>query len=84
LAPKLDNLWKHGGMRKALIAILRICKTRKFYMKFFLVHAKNEHFYANVKKDTIANQIFCGAIAKLKEKCSSLLFVFTWCLKANL
>jgi len=37
-------------------------------MKKNLVHAKNERLYANVKKDTIVNQIFCGAIAKRKKK----------------
>jgi len=26
------------------------------------VHAKDEHFYANVNKDTIANQIFHSVI----------------------
>jgi hypothetical protein len=53
-------------------------------MKFFLVHAKNEHLYANVKKDMITNQIFCGAIAKREKNWSSLLCVFTWYLKASM
>jgi hypothetical protein len=68
LAPKLDNLWKHGGRREALVVILRVYKTRKIYMKKKLVHAKNERLYANGKKDTIVNQIFRGAIAKRKKK----------------
>jgi hypothetical protein len=59
---------EHGDRRKALVAILRVCKTRKNYMKNNLVHAKNERLYTNVKKDIVTNQIFRGAIAKRKKK----------------
>jgi len=27
LAPKLDNLWKHGGMSKILVIIPNVCKV---------------------------------------------------------
>lgn len=60
--PKLDNRWKHDGKRKALIVIPNVCKTRKFYMNKDFVHAKDEHLYANVNKDTIANQVFHSVI----------------------
>jgi ribosomal protein S26 len=53
----LNSLWKHkhSGRKKTLVAILGIYKVGKFYMKKYSIHAKNEHLYANVKKDTIAN-----------------------------
>jgi len=37
-------------------------------MKKNSVHAKNEHLYANVKKEITANQVFCGVIAKREKK----------------
>jgi hypothetical protein len=55
IALKLDNLWKHGGRKKALVAIPIVYKAREVHMKKYLVHAKNEHMYANVKEGTIAN-----------------------------
>jgi hypothetical protein len=37
-------------------------------MKKNLVHEKNEHLYANVKKNTISYKVFRGATAKRKNK----------------
>jgi hypothetical protein len=62
LTPKLDNHWKHNGKIKALIVIPNVYKIRKFYMNKDFVHAKDEHFYVNVNKDTIANQVFHNVI----------------------
>jgi hypothetical protein len=55
LALTLNNLWKHkhSARKKVVAAILGICKVREFYMRKYSIHAKNEHLYANVKKDTI-------------------------------
>jgi hypothetical protein len=64
----LDNLWKHGGRRKALVAIVGVCKVGELYMNKDLVHANNESMYANVKKNTIASQVFHGANAERKKK----------------
>jgi hypothetical protein len=53
LASKLDNLWKHGGRRKALATILGIYKFNdQFYMNKDFVHVKNEHLYVIAMKDT--------------------------------
>jgi hypothetical protein len=42
LAPKWDTLWKHGGRKEVLVALL-ICRVGKFYMnKNLCSHAKNE------------------------------------------
>ncbi len=30
--PKLDNLWKHSGRRKALATIRKVCKANEYYM----------------------------------------------------
>jgi hypothetical protein len=38
-------------------------------------HAKNEHFYANVKKDIIINLIFHGVVIKMKGEKAQLVFV---------
>jgi hypothetical protein len=40
------------------------------------VHAKDEHFYVNVNKDTIANQVFHNVITYGRKIQSILLFVF--------
>lgn len=42
LTLKLDNLLKHKGRKKAIIAIPCICKARELYMKMDSTHAKNE------------------------------------------
>jgi hypothetical protein len=42
---KLDNLWKHGGNRKALVAILGVFSVGEYYMNKELVHVKNETLY---------------------------------------
>jgi len=55
LAIKLDNLWKHGGRRKALATILGVHKINdQFYMNKDFVHVKNEHLYVIAMKDTFA------------------------------
>jgi len=33
LAPKLDNLWKHTGKRKALTTIPRVCNVGGYMIK---------------------------------------------------
>jgi hypothetical protein len=62
LAPKLDNLWKHNGRRKALGTISKVFKVGEYYMNKDFVHAKSEHLYCSIRKDTIANQICHVAI----------------------
>jgi hypothetical protein len=83
---KLNSLWKHkhSGRKQTLIAILGIYKVGEFYMKKYSIHAKNEHLYPNVKKNTIANWVFCDVATKRKNNWSSVLFVFTWYLRTNL
>jgi hypothetical protein len=53
-APKLDNLLKHKGRKKAIIAIPCICKAWEFYMKKDSTHAKKRNSYVIVKRDIIA------------------------------
>ncbi len=84
LAPKLVNFWKHNGRRKALVVILGVYKVGKFYMKKNSVHAKNEHLYANVKKEIIANQVFCGVIAKREKNLCSFVVCFHMVSKGRL
>jgi hypothetical protein len=55
LTLKLDSLWKHDNKKKALIAILNVYKVGEFYMNKNFDPTKNEHLYANVKKDIIVN-----------------------------
>jgi hypothetical protein len=74
-APKLDNLWKHSGKRKALATIPRVCKADEYHMNKDFVHAKNEHLYCLVRKDTIANQI-CHVIVSEKKK--KLVQFYVW------
>jgi len=62
LAPKLDNLWKHNGKRKALGTISRVFKVGEYDMNKDSVHVKSERLYCSIKKDTIANQICHVAI----------------------
>jgi len=62
LALKLDNLWKHGGRKKTLISIPIVYKARKIHMRKNLVHAKNEHMYANVKKGTMSQPHFEASV----------------------
>jgi len=63
VAFNLDSLWKHGGRKKAIVAIPSGCKIEKFYMNKKIVHAKNEHLYTIVRKDNIINcQFFRGVI----------------------
>ncbi len=68
LAPKFDNLWKHSGRRKALATISKVFKAGEFYMNKDFVHAKSEHLYYSIRKDTIANQIYHVAIGWRKKK----------------
>jgi hypothetical protein len=42
---KLDNLWKHGGNRKALVAILGVFCVGEYYMNKEFAHVKNETIY---------------------------------------
>jgi hypothetical protein len=42
---KLDNLWKHGGNRKALVAILGVFCVGEYHINKELVHVKNERLY---------------------------------------
>ncbi len=55
MAPKLDSLQKHGGERKALVAILGVCSVGEYYMNKYFFHAKNERLYATTKNETIFN-----------------------------
>jgi len=66
-APKLDSLWKHSGKKKAFTIIRRLCKADEYHMNKDFSHAKNEHLYCLVKKDTIANQI-CHVVGENKKK----------------
>jgi hypothetical protein len=75
LSLKLDNLWKHDNRKKTLITILNVYKVGEFYMNKSFGHAKNEHFYANVKKDIIINLIFHGVVIKMKGEKAQLVFV---------
>ncbi len=52
---KLYSLWKHDNKKKALIAIPNVYKVGGIYMNKSFGHAKNEHLYANVRKDIIVN-----------------------------
>jgi hypothetical protein len=67
-APKLNNLWKHSERRKALTTIPRICKANEYYMNKDFSHAKNEHLYCLVKKDTIVNQIYHVVVGEKKKQ----------------
>ncbi len=63
MAFNLDSLWKHGGRKKAIVAIPSGYKIEKLYMNKKFVHAKNEHLYTIVRKDNIINcQVFRGVI----------------------
>jgi hypothetical protein len=63
VAFNLNSLWKHGGRKKAIIAIPSGCKIEKFYMNKKFVHAKNAHLYSIVRKDNITNcEVFCRVI----------------------
>ncbi len=68
LAPELDIFENIVVGGNTLVVIPRVYKARKFYMKKISVHEKNEHLYANVKKNTIGYKVFRGAIAKRKKK----------------
>ncbi len=68
MAPKLDSLQKHGGERKALVAILGVCSVGEYYMNKYFVHAKNERLYETTKNETICNQIYYHVIRKRKKK----------------
>jgi hypothetical protein len=67
LALKLYDLWKHNGRRKVLIIIPRVCKTNEYYMNKDFVHAKKEHLYCSVRKDTIANEIYHVVVGERKK-----------------
>jgi len=55
LSLKLDSLWKHDNRKQALIAILNVYKVGEFYMNKSFGLSKNEHLYANVRKDIIVH-----------------------------
>ncbi len=46
MALKLDNLWKHGGRRKKIMAIPKVYNVGEYYMNKDIIHAKNERLYA--------------------------------------
>jgi hypothetical protein len=52
LALKLNKLWKHkhSGRKKALVAILGICKVGEFYMKKYSIHAKMNIYMQMLRK----------------------------------
>ncbi len=68
MAFKFDNFWKHGGRKKALFAILGICKVGEQYINKKIIHIKNESLYATPKKDAIVNQIYHATIGEKKKK----------------
>lgn len=68
IALKFNNLWKHGGRKKALFAILGVCKVGKQYINKEFIHVENECLCATPKKDTIVNQIYNATIGKRKKK----------------
>jgi hypothetical protein len=68
IAFKFDNFWKHGGKKKALFAILGICKVGKYYIYKEFIHVEHECLYATPNKDTIVNQIYHVTIRERKKK----------------
>jgi hypothetical protein len=69
---------------KVLIVIPSICKVGELYMNNVYVNAKNEHFNANLRKGTKPINIFVVLLQKGRKDWSSLLFVSTNYLRANL
>jgi hypothetical protein len=62
--------------KKVLVVIGSVCKVGEYNMNNVYVNAKNEHFYANFRKDTISNQYFCGVIAKRKKRLVKFVICF--------
>jgi hypothetical protein len=83
LTPKLDNLWKHGGRRKALTNIQGVYEAGEYYMNKDLVHTKNEWLYTIVRKDSVASQVSHATVGERKKSWFNFLFVFICCLKVD-
>jgi hypothetical protein len=82
---KLDNLWKHDGRKKKVMAIPKVYNLGEYYMNKDFIHVKNEHFYATTTKDTINDQICQATILNIwRKKLCNFLFVSTCCLKVEL
>ncbi len=62
--------------KKNLVVFPSVCKVGEFYMNNVYVNAKNEHFYANLKKGTITDQLFCGVIATRKKRLVKFVICF--------
>jgi hypothetical protein len=75
LAPKLDNLWKHNGRRKALGTISKKIKIGEYYMNKDSVHAKSERLYCSIRKGTIANLPCCYWLKE--EKIGAIFYLFS-------
>jgi hypothetical protein len=83
LAPKLDNLWKHGGRRKPLTNIQGVYKACEYYMNKYLVHTKNEWLYTIIRKDLLLIRFPMLLLVRGKKSRFNFLFVFICCLKVD-
>jgi hypothetical protein len=50
MALKLDNLWKHGGRRKKIMAITKVYNVGEYCMNKDIIHAKNERCMPQLKR----------------------------------
>jgi hypothetical protein len=77
LALKLNSLLMHGGRRKALISVLRVCKIDGYYMNKDFVYAKNEYLYVALKKNTIviSSKFVMLLLERRKKNWFNFLFV---------
>jgi hypothetical protein len=83
LAPKLDNLWKHGKRRKALITIPRVCNVGEYLMNKCFVHAKNERWYVVTRNDIVLKQTCHATFGERTRYWCNFLFVSTCYLKVG-
>jgi hypothetical protein len=75
----MNNLWKHGGKRQALILLFKVYKVGEYYMNKDFFHAENEHLFVTPKKDTIviSSKFAMLLLERRKKNWSNFLFVFT-------
>jgi hypothetical protein len=83
-APKLDLLWKHGGIQKAIKDILRFANKGEFYTTQDCQYLKNEVLFLDMERDTIAKQIVVREMLKWNKKNLFNFLAFTSCREMGL
>ncbi len=84
LAPKLDNLWKHNGRRKALGTISRVFKVGEYDMNKDSVHVKVNVCIVQLRRTPLLTKFVMLLLVEGRKNWCNFLFVFTWWLKVDL